>query len=143
RQGNRQRLRLRTCARSGRQAQQRRRCLPRLTRLPCVVVAHWHQRGLCRPTTVLASHPNAPQGSTRLPGVLWGSKGCLRASQLCSKNSLDIRDFDYVTRFELFLAALDHGIIHFDLYLVFGSSDEVAILASVNQSCDAGSEPPL
>ena len=63
--------------------------------------------------------------------------------ELYSKNSLDICDFDYVTRFELFLAALNRDIIHLDLYFVFGSSDDVAILGSVNQGCDAGSEPPL
>ena len=38
--------------------------------------------------------------------------------ELYSKNSLDICDFDYVTRFELFLAALNRDIIHLDLYLV-------------------------
>src|SRR5208282_1591030 len=65
-----------------------------------------------------------------------------RAWQLCSKNGLDTCDFDYVTRFELFLAAIDHDIVHFDCYLIFRSSDEVAILTSVNHGCDAGSEPP-
>ena len=34
-----------------------------------------------------------------------GIEGFLRASQLCSKNSLEICEFDYVTCFELFLAA--------------------------------------
>ena len=59
-----------------------------------------------------------------------------RASRLSSKNSFDVRDFDYVTRFELFLAALNHDVIHLDLYLAFGSSDEVAVLTPINQSCD-------
>src|SRR5208337_4455800 len=45
--------------------------------------------------------------------------------------------------FELFLAAVDHDVIHPDCYLVFGTSDEVAILGSVNQGCNTGSEPAL
>jgi hypothetical protein len=89
------------------------------------------------------SLPVDSMSTARVPSASLGSKSCLRASQLCTKNSLDVCNFDYVTRFELFLAAFDHGIIHLDLYLVFRSSDEVAILGSVNQGCDGGSEPPL
>lgn len=72
-----------------------------------------------------------------------GSKGCLRASRLCRKNSLDICDFNYITCCKLFLAALDDNVIHPYRYVVFRSSDEVAILGSVDQGCNAGSEPAL
>jgi hypothetical protein len=85
----------------------------------------------------------ALSASLKNRNVLWESKDCLRASHLCSKNSLDIREFDYVTCFKLFLAALDHDVIHPDCYLVFGSSDKVAILGPIDQGRNAGSEPAL
>jgi hypothetical protein len=75
--------------------------------------------------------------------LLWDRSVASEASQLCTENSLDVGNFDYVTRFELFLAAFDHGIVHFDRYLAFGSSDEVAIFGPVDQGCDGGSEPPF
>ena len=77
----------------------------------------------------------------RVPVGSLESEGCLRGSQLCSKNGFNMCEFDYVTRFKLLLATLDHNVIHPYRYLVFGSSYEVAIFGSVDQGCNAGSKP--